>query len=94
MWEQEYTSRDHRQHDGDWLPVVGDVVCVHSSPEHNYFAKVLAFVDSAHEIYRCVRLQPLYSPRTNAREMHARYLKPVIITFQGYACVQCKGRIQ
>jgi hypothetical protein len=82
---------------GDWLPLVGEVVCVHpdQSAEHAYLARVLAFQDNEYDSYRRYRVQPLFAPRTNARDIHRIALEPTMATFQGYVCLTCrKGRIR
>lgn len=91
---QELTSRDHRQLDGDWVPIVGDVVCVHldSYSIDNYLANV-TFIDNSLEDYRRVRVrvQPRTSP-TYEQYIHASKLEPTRLTFQGNVCVRCRRR--
>lgn len=81
--------------DGDWLPVIGEVVCVHPEGGNSYIARVVDFRANKHEGYERYRLRPLFAPRTNDREMHRSRLEPTTATFQGYVCLQCrKGNIR
>jgi hypothetical protein len=75
--------------------IVGDVVCAPRTDVYSYLARVLAFQDNEHDGYRRFRVQPLFAPRTNARDVHRSQLEPTAATFQGYVCLHCrKGSVR
>lgn len=94
---QELAPGDDRRLDGHWVPVIGEVVCVHPGGDvaYNFLARVRMLAGNRHEDYRRFRILPLFASRTNMRDAHTSMLEPTRLTFRGHACVRCKkGQIR
>jgi hypothetical protein len=93
MQGQGLTSGNDRRLDGGWLPVVGEVVCVHPpGPGLAQFRFLALIVDILYDEWSMrhrYRVQALFAPRTNEREYHSSVLEETIATFEGFVCFVC-----
>lgn len=83
MRRKAFTPRDHRRFDDDWVPVAGEMVCVHKKGERPRLHTVI-------ETYRDggIRLRPYDLSNRNIL-MNEADVEPMRLTFQGRVCPRC-----
>lgn len=86
---------DDRRLDRDWLPVVGEIVCVHVGHMDPYLAQVID--RTAEDFPNDVRfyILPVGAGLGMTRVYLARVFEPTMATFEGPVCLRCrKGNIR
>ena len=83
MRRKAFSPRNHRGIDDDWVPVAGEIVCVHRKGERPHLRMVI-------ETYRDggVRLRS-YDPRERNIVVDMASVGPTRLTFQGPVCPRC-----